>query len=403
MSKERNSNKHTILIHKLIFTVFIVLIYLLGRSLPLFGLDLSVDTSIDIDVQTLLLQTISGDRYEHSVLTLGIFPYMISSLIIQMVMAALSSEKKSRISQVTLNRISLLIMLVVAIIQAVYKLNKLSFIYSDNELIMTWIVVVAEMVAGAFVILWLADRNSRYGIGGQTMLIYINILDSFIAMLHGNAFSKVIIPVILSIVVVVVVIIMENAEKRLPVQRVAIHSIYADKNYMAIKLNPIGVMPVMFSSAVFMLLQIIVAGIRFVFPNSGVVTWIHNNMVLTEIFGIIVYIGVLYFLTIFMSMVFISPKDLTEQFLKSGDSIVDLHAGDDTYRYLRGQILSISIVSSTVMGVCILIPMLLEYFRIIDASLAALPSLFMMLAGIFYNLLQEVITIRNYDEYKPFI
>ena len=67
---------------------------------------------------------------------------------------------------------------------------------------------------------------------------------------------KTIIPIVISIVIMVVVIIMENAEKRIPVQRVSIHSIYADKNYMAIKLNPIGVMPVMFCSAVFMLLQI---------------------------------------------------------------------------------------------------------------------------------------------------
>ena len=403
MSLRNDRNRHTILIHKLIFTVFIILIYLLGRSLPLFGMDLSIDTSVDIDVQTLLLQTISGDRYEHSVLTLGIFPYMIATLAIQIVMAALSSETKSRISQVRLNRISLAIMLIVAIIQAFYKLNRLSFIYDDEYLYIAQLVAFFEMVAGAFVILWLSDRNSRYGIGGQTALIYINILDSLTMTIQSTSISRAAIPIVISVVLLMVVIIMENAEKRIPVQRVSIHSIYSDKNYMAIKLNPIGIMPVMFSSAMFMLLQIIVSLVSAVFPKVSAITWIHENMVLTEIFGIIIYLGVLYFLTIMMSLVFISPRDLTEQFLKSGDSIVNLHAGEDTYRYLRRNILTMSIVSSTVMGICILIPMLLEYFNVIDASLAVIPSSFMMLAGMFYNLGQEVVAVRNFDEYRPFI
>ena len=115
------------------------------------------------------------------------------------------------------------------------------------------------------------------------------------------------------------------------------------------------------------------------------------------------YIVGIFILTIAMAFVFISPKDLTEQFLKSGDSIINLHAGTDTRRYLRKQVLMMSLISSTVMGVCILIPMLLEYYDLISPSLAVLPSSAMMLTGIFYNLYQEVIVVRNYDEYKPFI
>ena len=399
----RNKNRHTILLHKIIFTIFIVLVYLLGRSLPLFGINLDVDTSVDIDVQTLLLQTISGDRYAHSVLTLGIFPYMIATLIVQVAMAIMSSERKARISSVTSNRVQLAIMLVIAIIQAMVKVDKLAFIYSGKELFFAQVVACVEMIAGAFVILWLSDRNSKYGIGGQTVLIYINILDSLTATIQEAEAMQVIIPIIISVIVVIVVVIMENAEFRIPVQRVAIHSIYADKNYMAIKLNPIGVMPVMFSSAVFMLLQMIVSVISIYFPNAGVIQWITANMNLNEIFGIIIYIGVLYFLTIMMAMVFISPKDLTEQFLKSGDSIVGIHAGDDTYHYLRRIILTTSIISSTVMGACILIPMLFQYYGVMDSSLAVLPSSFMMLTGMFNNLMQEVIAVRNFDEYRPFI
>lgn len=395
--------KHEIFIKKAIFTGLIILVYLIGRSLPLFGMDVSVDRIEDIDVQLLLLQSISGDRYENSIFTLGVFPYMIATLAMQMLIATVSADKKSRISQVSLNRFSLLVMLGVAIVQAIYKLSHLSFVYQNEYLFIARIVVVIQMVTGSFIILWLADRNGKYGIGGQTTLILINILDSLTAAIQGNPAMKVIVPLAISILVMIVVIIMENAEKRIPVQRIAIHSIYADKNYMAIKLNPIGVMPVMFSSAMFMLVQMIVAFFGYIAPGSSAVAWINDNMVLTKPLGIIVYIGVLYFLTIAMAFVFINPKDITEQFLKSGDSIVNLHAGDDTRRYLRRQVLSNSLISSTVMGACILVTMLLEYFDVISGSLSVLPSSLMMLAGIFCNIYQEIIAIRNYDEYKPFI
>ena len=403
MLKADRKNNHPILVQKILFTAIIIVVYLLGRSLPLFGVDISVGRIEDIDVQVLLLQSISGDRYENSILSLGIFPYMIATLVMQILISTLSADTKSRISSITLNRLSLNVMLIVAVIQAFYKVNQLTFRFDNYNPILLKAVVIVQMVAGAFVILWLADRNGKYGIGGQTTLIYVNILDSLTSALQGNPIQKMIIPILISIVIMVVVIIMENAEKRLPVQRISIHSIYADKNYMALKLNPIGVMPVMFSSAMFMLLQMLAAFLKMLFPQNTAILWIHDNMVLTELFGILIYILGIYILTIAMAFVFISPKDLTEQFLKSGDSIINLHAGADTRRYLRRQVLIMSLISSTVMGVCILIPMLLEYYDVISPSLAVLPSSAMMLTGIFYNLYQEVIVVRNYDEYKPFI
>ena len=403
MQKAAKKNSHPILVQKILFTAIIIVVYLLGRSLPLFGVDISVTRIEDIDVQVLLLQSISGDRYENSILTLGIFPYMIATLVMQIIISTLSSDTKSRISSISLNRLSLNVMLIVAVIQAFYKVNQLTFRFNDYNPILLKAVVIVQMVAGAFVILWLADRNGKYGIGGQTTLIYVNILDSLASALQGNPIEKMIVPILISIVIIVVVIIMENTEKRLPVQRISIHSIYEDKNYMALKLNPIGVMPVMFSSAMFMLLQMLVAFLKMLFPDNAVILWIHDNMVLNEVFGILIYILGIYILTISMSFVFISPKDLTEQFLKSGDSIINLHAGNDTRRYLRRQVLIMSLISSTVMGICILIPMLLEHYDVISPSLAVLPSSAMMLTGIFYNLYQEVIVVRNYDEYKPFI
>ncbi len=196
---------------------------------------------------------------------------------------------------------------------------------------------------------------------------------------------------------------MENTEKRIPVQRISIHNIYADKNYLAIKMNPIGVMPVMFSTACFMLPQFIVLLLALLFPEHSGILWWQQNMVLSRPLGAVVYILVLYALTIVFSMVFIGPGDLTEQFLKSGDSILNLHAGRDTKRYLSREVFRISFFSATVMGICLGAPLALQMRGGIDSTLVMLPSSFMMLSGIFCNLYQEFIVIRNFDAYRPFI
>ena len=116
-----------------------------------------------------------------------------------------------------------------------------------------------------------------------------------------------------------------------------------------------------------------------------------------------VYIVILYALTVGLSWIFLSPKDLAEQMLKSGDSILDKHAGKETERYLTGNVLKIALFSATVMSVCAGVPMLLQLTGRMDNSLVMLPTSAMMLAGIWCNLYQEVIAVKNYDAYVPFL
>ena len=129
-------------------------------------------------------------------------------------------------------------------------------------------------------------------------MIFVNVIDGINVMLQGYDIQQLAVPLIISFVVIVIMIVMENAEKRIPVQRISIHNIYADKNYLAIKLNPIGVMPAMFSMAFFMLAQLFVSVIFWFLPENSYVLWWQDNMELSEPFGIAVYILILYCLTI---------------------------------------------------------------------------------------------------------
>lgn len=400
---EKKIKQESIIKYKLLFTAIVLLVYLIGKSIPLYMIDVSVYLHRSVDAETLLLQTISGDVHRCSIFALGISPFMIASIIAQVISSCRNSESKSKISPMKMNRLSLGMMFVIAVVQAVLRVDELHFRVTGDMLYFAKAVAAMELVAGAMIILWLASRNKKYGFGGQSALILVNILDGLGLTLKGQEFEALVLPLVICLVVIIVVMIMENTEIRIPVQRISVHNIYADKNYFAIKLNPIGVMPAMFSMAIFTLPQMIIKILLRFWPEQERILWFQENLVLTEPLGISFYIVILYVLSVGFSRVFINPKEITEQFLKSGDSIVNVHAGKDTKRYLSKVITRVSLVSATVMSICLGAPILLNLAGIIEPTFTTLPSSVMMLTGIFCNLYREFMAIKDLEAYKPFI
>lgn len=383
--------------YKLVYTGLIFLIYIFGKNIPLCGVDMSAYTVETAGAGEILMQMISGDTYRCSIFALGIFPFMISNILVQLAYAIRNLFSKARVSPKAMGYATAFVTLAIAISQAVVQIPKLKFAVPAEMLAMTKVVAGIEMVTGVMVILWMAGRNGRYGIGGRMVFALVNILERLLIIFLEYHVRVLLLPLMIGVVMMVVMIVMENAEMRIPVQRVSIHNIYADKNYMAIKLNPVGAMPLMFTSAVFMLPQLLIALLAYFFPQNAWVVWWQENVVLTNPFGIAVYVACEYLITIGFSMIMISPKDISEQFLKSGDSIVNIHAGQDTRRYLRRTVLVISFFSATVMGVCVAVPLILQAEFNVDGGPAMLPVTIMLLVSFLCNIFRELFSIYKYD------
>ena len=399
----RNNGKKRILLQKIIFTFLVLVLYLIGRSIPLYGVDVEAFSTGTVNVEILIRQTIGGDLYQKSLFALGIGPYMTSSILVQIIMAMKKTEQRQKISRIQTNRITLKLMLFLAIFQALLGVQKLEYAETNASVFGAQVVCVLEMIAGAYMILRLSAKNKKYGVGGQTVLILVNIVDGMKNTLSGHTLRQILIPVCISLVAMVVTLVMEFSEKRIGVQRISIHNIYADRNYIAIKANPIGIMPVMFSTAFFLFPQLIIYTVLRFAPQNTYFLWLKENLVLTRPLGITVYLFILYLLTIFFSRVMIHPGELTEQFLKSGDSLENLHPGTDTKRYLSKVVTRFSILGATVMAVCMAVPMVLSYRGAVESTLMMLPASAMMLTGMLCNLFQEMRAIWYSDSYERFI
>ncbi len=393
----------SIIKYKLLYTAIILLVYLVGKEIPLYMIDISTYMNKSLQAEDLLFQTISGDVYRCSVFALGISPLMISGVIVQIISVFRNSEQKSKLSPKRQNNIMLTLTVIIALIQAVIHVGELQFAVQGRMLISAQIIATIELVTGAVVIMNLTNSNKKYGIGGQSVLVLVNVIDSLKTTLDGQSWAKIVLPLCMAILVMMVTLMMENTEKRIPVQRISIHNIYADKNYIPIKFNPIGVMPAMFSTAFFMIPQLVVKMLLWIMPTNAQLMWWQDNMSLNKPLGIFVYVLVLYILTMGFSRVFLNPGELTEQFLKSGDSLQDIHAGRETKKYLSRSINMISFLSATVMSVCLLIPMMLQAGGYIDSSLSTLPTMAMMLMGIWCNIHREYRAVKDLEAYKPFI
>lgn len=401
--KVKKSLRNKLFFSKLIYTLGILVIYAVMRKINLYGVDVAKMTEGLIDADAVIGQIVGGDLYRCSITAIGFAPYMIAGIIVMTIQLCQSSDTRSRISPKQINRYTLLLTVTIGLIQAILRSNDLIYIYSGWMLTLAKFIVVMEMLLGTLLIIWLSMRNKEFGIGGQMALIVVNVLDGIMKTTNDVETEKLIIPLMLGLLMLFVMIFMENAEKRIPLQRISIHNIYADKNYQAIKFNPIGIMPVLFASAVLMLPQFVAKTLLMNMPDNRDIAWVVENMVLSRPLGIITYLCIIYLLNLLLTWAMINPKDLTESLQKSGDGIVGIRPGKNTKRYLRRNLFFRAMTSSTVLSICLGGALFFQMNRGLDSSLAMIPASIMMLAGLSCNLYREAEAIINMDSYKAFI
>ena len=395
--------KEHILLYKILYSLMVMFVYMIGRNIPLYGVDVEAYRDVDINAQSIIIQAVSGDMKNCSIFILGLWPYMLASMLIVLVVAIATLDKTRRISPKKVNIWTVTLMLIIGILQAYERVQNYIYKVDGTALIQAKTIAFVELIAGMLIVVYLGDRATKYGICGKTSVFLVNIVDGMMTMLVGQPFRKLWLIIVIGIIEIAVMLVLENTEKRIAVQRVSIHNIHADKNYIAYKMNPVGVTPMMFASAAFILPQSVFGLLNKMFPESGTIEWIYHRMNLTSVLGVWVYIAIIVILTIAFSFIMLTPGKTAEDLLKSGDSILGVYAGRETKRYLQGCVLSFSLISSVVIGICVGVPLFLQFGGYINSKLAMFPCSIMMFTGIWISFGREAEVYRNMDRYEPFI
>jgi len=380
----------------------IVFIYIIGKNISVYGIDVSAYVDKQIDAQGIFLQLLSGDYREISLFILGLFPYMTASIIVIFYMAIRSLDKNVKLAPDHATKATLVFTLIIGVIQAFQKVREFKYLEVCDNLL-TRVIVFIELIAGMLFVIYVCDRSVKYGIGGRSVIFLVNIYDGLFAMIKANSWDAVKLPLVIGMIEAVILVFLDNTEKRIPVLRVSIHSLYADKNYIAYKFVPVGVMPLMFSSAFYALFQIIVRVLVASYPENSTLVFVSENMSMNQLLGMIVYIAAIWLVNITFAFVMLRPGSMAESLRKSGDSLENIHAGKRTTLYLIGCVLRLSIYSSIVFSIFAAIPFVLCLYGYMDSSLMLFSNSIMMSTGLWLMFFREAQVYINYEKYKTFI
>lgn len=385
--------------NRCLFSIVIIVIYFVCHRIPLNGIDMSAYENLGLDLGAVLSLAVNGSNKQCYVMSLGISPYITASLIITILYAMRSKEAKARTSPKTMNIWITVLTFIVTLVQSVFCALNLKYVDRD---VMSVLLAVLELMAGASIAQYLLMKNQKYGVGGFAPIVVVNMTETLIGTLMKSSLDALTIPLSISFVMVIIMIFMEMHEKKIPLQRVSVHNVHADKNYLAIKYNPVGFMALMFGSAIFMIPQLIVALVHH-YHKSEIVNFLYKNLNMSTVFGMRVYVVMLFLFTVLLSLLFVNPKDLSDDLLQGGDCIENIPAGKPTRRYIRIWVLFLSCLSGGIMCTCLSLCMYLQYKGIVDASVAMLPTTFMMLSGFICSIYLEIRAYCDFDSYKPFI
>ena len=278
----RNAWKVTELRKKILYTLFIIVIFRFGSAVFVPFLDSNAIAGM-LGEGTLLsyLDTMTGGSLSQGTLfAMSITPYINASIIIQLLTVAIPAlerlSKEGEEGRKKLNTITKLTSLGLALFQAIafyFALRNYNIVkYRDGfEGVLAAITIVSCFVAGASLIIWLGDQINEKGIGnGISMILFAGIVArgpsavyNLIMTMKDDMKNAILVPVILIIFVAMIalVVLMTNAERRIPVQyakRVVGRKMYGGQSsHIPIKVAMAGVMPIIFAMSVMSLPQTI--------------------------------------------------------------------------------------------------------------------------------------------------
>ena len=371
----RNAWKIPELRKKIIFTLFILLIYRVGNVIPVPFIDVStLGNYFDSVLSTTILglyNAMSGSAFSRAtVFALGIQPYINSSIIIQLLTIAIPAlermakdegeegkKKIARITRYTTVGLGLLMGWAYYMMLSNYSSAGYSIITQTGFL--PAVVIIMAFTAGSAFVMWLGEQITEFGIGnGISMILFANIISGIPSMV-GTLFTMVwwqIIIVVVGIAALILFIVFINdAERRIPIQyakRVVGRKIYGGQNTnLPIKVSMSGVMPVIFAQSICSLPATICA---FTGHTSGwwyTYVWSSASWTYAAIYFLMIF-----FFSWFYSTIQYDPVEISNNLKKNGGFIPGFRPGKSTAEFIQRVINKIVIFGAVYLGIVALLP-----------------------------------------------
>ncbi|WP_433338834.1 preprotein translocase subunit SecY [Spirillospora sp. CA-294931] len=368
---------------KILFTLFIVVVFRVGQNLPTPNVDVRVlrgtaDAARDNSQVFGLMDLFSGGALlKLSVFALGVFPYITASIILQLltvVIPKLEALKKegqagtAKITQYTRYLTVALAVLQATSIVAMASSGRLFQGAGTGESVLhdtgvfPIVTMVICMVAGTAVIMWLGELITDRGIGnGMSILIFTQVVAVFPAQFWSiytkrNGFVFVLVLVV-GLAIMAGVVFVEQAQRRVPVQyakRMVGRRMYGGTStYIPLKVNQAGLIPVIFASS---LLYLPVLAMD-LWRDTKWLQRLQPYVQPSNPWHMAAFFGFIVFFTYFYVAITFNPTEVADNMKKYGGFVPGIRPGRPTAEYLDYVLSRITAPGALYLGLVALIPM----------------------------------------------
>jgi preprotein translocase subunit SecY len=415
---------------RIVFTLGIILIYRLGSYIVLPGIDphmlgaLHKQTS---DGLLGLLNMFSGGAFSNaSIFALGIMPYISASIVVQLLGMAIpyfqKLQKEGESGRKKINQITRFLTVIITAAQAPAYIGNITsqlpneaiypFLPEGTPSLFFWVSSVVILVSGTMFVMWLGEKITDKGIGnGISLIIMIGIIARLPFALVGEFVSRMeqqgggliifVVELVVLILVILVCILLVQGTRKIPVQyakRIVGNKQYGGvRQYIPLKVNAAGVMPIIFAQAI-MFIPITIAGFANVDALTGFARTFSdfNGFWYNFTFGVFIIL-----FTYFYTAITINPNQMAEDMKKNGGFIPGIKPGKRTAEFIDNVMSRITLPGSIFLAFVAIMPALVRMMGVNSqfAQFFGGTSL-LILVGVVLDTLQQIesyLLMRHYD------
>jgi preprotein translocase subunit SecY len=362
---------------KTTFTLLIFLAFRIFAFLPVSSINLTQLQELFSKNQFLSLLDIfsGGTLVNFSVMALGLNPYINASIIMQLLTVIVPQleklAKEGEYGRFKINQYTRFLTVPLTIVQSIgiYALLQNQKIISQLAPL-EFFALIFTLVAGTFILVWFGELITEFGLGnGISLLIFAGIVGRA-PVIIGRTFSVVnqeqiinlIIFVILGALVIGSIVFINEAVRRIPVyyaRRVKGNKMYqAATNYLPLKLNQAGVIPIIFAVS-FVLFPQLIGNFFLYSKNKGVsetASYVINLFNPSGFFYNFIYFILVIGFTFFYTIVVFNPQKITEEIQKHGGFIPGIRPGVATKEYLEKILYKLTSIGALFLGIIAILP-----------------------------------------------
>lgn len=366
---------------RMLFTLGVLIVYRLGTFIPILGVNISMiaerlKQAAGLGMFFNYLDTMTGSTISKcAVFSLGINPYITASIAMQLLTMALPQleqlQKEGEYGRKIINQYTRYLTLALAVVESFTYVRVLEATGLALQPGFGFtILFIITMTAGAMFVMWLGEQISLFGVGnGASMLIFASIISRMPDLIsrtvqYFNLGTTDILSIGLGaaffVLIVACIVYLEKGERKIPVQyarRIIGNRVYGGQSsYIPFKINPVGVMPVIFAGAALQWPILISTFLAARFESLVFLRDIFNNLTVVNTCE---FVLIVFFTFLYTAMVF-NPDELADNIKKNGGFIPGIRPGKKTALFFEFILNRIGLIGAIYLGILAIVPNILR-------------------------------------------